>query len=101
MTFLSKLIPKGFKIAGYGARPRPARDWLILLALAALLLAASVLWNLWFFSLIVREGADVTTAPSADKLSGYPIGIVKEIFDARSAAEDEYLNGPRLVDPSR
>ena len=87
----------------YGMRLRPVRDWFILLGLFATLLAASALWNLWFYQ-GVRAGADVTPPAGAvaPVFSQASLEALKAIFADRATEEDKYTSGAySFIDPSR
>lgn len=82
----------------YGDRPRPGRDWIVLLAVFIVALAASVVYNLITFSQVTRGekiGNAPVTTPAQIKLDQ-----VKNLFDARAAERAHYTSDYRFVDPS-
>lgn len=82
----------------YGQRLRPARDWLVLLAIFMLALAISVTYNLLTFSHVTRGqliGNSNVTTPTQIKLDQ-----VKNLFDQRAAERGRYTSEYRFVDPS-
>ncbi len=97
---LPKSLPRT-KIPRVGDKKRPSRDWLALLAIALLLLIASIGWNVWTFIRItsgevVGEGPSVVTGPDTSALER-----VREVFTNRKAEEQRYLTEYRFVDPSK
>ncbi len=94
---LIKHVPK----IGYGNRIRPLRDWFVLLAVALILLIASVAWNAWlFFRVTSGEGAaseaPVTSTPVLDALPK-----AREVLEIRASEETRYRSLYEFVDPAR
>lgn len=95
-------LPKNlssFKLPSYGDRPRPLRDWFILVSLGAILLGLSVGWNAWQFVRVtegqtIGEAVPQTIAPAAASLEG-----VRSVFQNRAAEEARYRTEYRFVDP--
>lgn len=84
-----------------GNRRQPSRDWLLLLALALLVLVASVGWNVWTFVRItngevVGDHTPVVTAPDVSNVER-----VRKVFLDRTAEQQRYLNEYRFVDPNK
>ncbi len=94
-NFLKSLLSKTQSAGG----PNPSRDWLMLLAVALLLLAGSVAWNAWYFSQI-EDGAP-TASEGGEALEAYPAGLVQEIFAARATTSAAYRSIYPFIDPSR
>lgn len=88
-------VTKGLR---YGKRLRPARDWLVLLAIFMAALAISVAYNLWLFSQVTR-GQKVGDAPVTASTQ-IPLDQVKGLFDARASERERYASEYRFVDPS-
>lgn len=94
-AFLKKIVNR-FK---HSVGPNPVRDWFLLVGGAGLLLVASVLWNVWFFSHI--EDTEVVTTSTTSTLEAYPAGAVKEIFESRASTSVRYREAYPFIDPSR
>jgi hypothetical protein len=82
----------------YGERLNPARDWLALVSVAAILLVASIGWNVWLF-LRVTNGDAIGTATDTRSLNPASIDSVDVLFQKRAATETDYKNA-HFVDPS-
>ncbi|HEV7121751.1 MAG TPA: hypothetical protein VGN56_02920 [Candidatus Paceibacterota bacterium] len=82
----------------YGERLNPARDWAILVSIAALLLLASIAWNIWLFYR-VTSGDAIGAATVSPSLSPASTGSVDALFQKRADTETEYKNA-HFVDPS-
>jgi hypothetical protein len=82
----------------YGERLNPARDWLVLVSISAVLLLMSLAWNAWLFNR-VTNGAAIGTATSTPTLNPAAIDSVNELFQKRATIETEYKNA-HFVDPS-
>lgn len=81
----------------------PERDWIILLILSVIVLAAIVVWNAFVFDTVVRGGV-IGTPPqnSAPVFSQSSLDAIHEIFANRAAEEEKYLSdGYHYADPSR
>jgi hypothetical protein len=96
-SILSKLSGL-MHIFRYGDRLHPARDWFILLGLAALVLIASFTWHALLF-VHVTNGEAIGTATSTASLNPTSIDSVTTLFEKRAQAETMYKNG-HFVDPS-
>lgn len=94
-----KDLTKGTKAFSYGDRLRPQRDWLALLGLTILLIAGSVVWNLWLFSK-VTSGEQIGDAAVSESQKTTQIEQAMVQFDERAQEEARYLNEYRFVDPS-
>lgn len=77
----------------------PVRDWHVLLAAAAVVLLASLAWNLSIFSQ-VAQGGTLSSAPRAPRTAG-DIEAVARIFDERAQAQASYESPGRFADPAR
>ena len=80
--------------------PQPARDWYILLIATALLIAASIGWNMWLFAR-VAEGDLGEEQAAGNVLKTYPAGAIGELFEDRREMEAAYRSSFPFVDPSR
>ncbi len=80
-------------------RIRPDRDWYILIRIFFIILAVSVLWNVWLFYRVVNEKPIGETNPTSTNTS-QTVGSVHRLFDAREAERLRYVTQYRFVDPS-
>ncbi len=88
-------------------RPRgridPARDWLTMLTLSAIIFAGILVWNAWAFDTVASGG--VIGAPvtgSTPVFSRSALNAINAIFAARAAEEAKYETGVyNYTDPSR
>ena len=87
-----------FAFFRYGSRLKPARDWLVLLGIFALILGGSLAWNLWLFSQ-VTQGEKIGTATSTPPVE-IRLNQVRTLFSDRAAERDRYIGEYRFVDPS-
>lgn len=83
----------------YGERLNPERDWILLITVAALLLLASLAWNVWLFYR-VTNGDAIGTANVSAPINPASIDTVNALFQKRAEMETEYKNG-HFVDPSK
>jgi hypothetical protein len=88
------------KALGYGDALRPARDWLVLLALAFVLVLASLGWHLLTFRKVV-EGEPLDPASTDMLPKTARVETVTAYFEARSLEATRYVTEYRFVDPSR
>lgn len=100
MKIPSKNLSHITKSLGYGDRPCPLRDWLLLLALTLVLLLVSVGWNLWNFDK-VTDGEALTGTTQEAPVAEAPIDQVNALFERRAQEAARYESEYRLVDPSR
>lgn len=82
----------------YGDRLNSSRDWFVLVGITAILLLASIGWNVWLF-LRVTNGEAIGTATTQASLNPASIDSVNTLFQARANTETEYKNA-HFVDPS-
>ncbi len=95
-------LPKMGKSTGlfkYGERLNPARDWMVLVSIVAILLAASVAWNVWLFLRVTNGDAIGTASVDTKPLNPASIDSIDALFQKRAAIETEYKNA-HFVDPS-
>lgn len=92
-------LRKYTKALRYGDALRPSRDWFVLLAVALVLIALSLAWNLWTFEKVVGgeslESAVTDPLPRAKRLEA-----VTAHFERRALEAERYLSEYRFVDPS-
>lgn len=84
-----------------GDRHKPSRDWLLLLALALIVLITSVGWNAWTFvritnGEIVGDETPTVTGPNVDSIER-----VREVFSERALEQQRYTTEYRFVDPNK
>ena len=83
-----------------GSGPEPARDWLIIVTTALVLLLLSAGWSYWS-SLSPNNTGTPEVKQSTDILKTNSIDAVKAIFDKRTAERARYQNEYHFIDPSR
>lgn len=83
----------------YGDRLNPARDWFYLLAIATVMLAASISWNAWTFRTL-QEGGVIGDAGPAEAFDSVPVESARALFETRRKEELQYREAYRFVDPS-
>ena len=83
----------------YGKRIFASRDWLILIAAAALLLLGSATWNAWTFFKVL-EGKPLGEPVLAPSLSPESVTGAKELIEERAKEEARYRSDYTLIDPS-
>ncbi len=95
-SFLRKLAPDRGTVEA-----RPARDWFLIVAGAALLLVLSIAWNAFLFIRLTHgEALDAdTTATEPD--SGASVNEIRNVFEHRGTEETRYRSQYQFVDPSR
>ena len=84
------------------ARLDPARDWLTMLTLSAIIFAGIIVWNAWAFDTVASGG--VIGAPatvSTPAFSRSTLDAIHAIFTTRAAEEAKYQTGVyTYADPS-
>lgn len=99
MNKITASLQNLLKIFKYGDRISPVRDWFILVSVSALILAGSILFNLWLFAKITA-GEAIGTATSTPTPIITPISTVQTLFDNRAEVREKYIREFRPVDPS-
>lgn len=85
----------------YGKRIRAHRDWLILLAVVAMLLLAASVWSAFLFFEEPKPAALPETGSGLPSVSEESLGKVEALFEARDAERARYQSEYRFVDPAR
>ncbi len=87
----------------YGNRLRPSRDWLILIAGAALALISIVTWTTFNFLRVVDGPSVVDTAQNKSVIvDNVAMQEVRQIFDTRAMEQAKYESGEyTFADPSK
>ncbi|KND51179.1 MAG: hypothetical protein ABA06_02605 [Parcubacteria bacterium C7867-001] len=99
LPFLSKLKLSSFS---YGEYIHPLRDWFVLLIVSAVLLVASVGWNVWLFYRVLNgESLGSATASTTPLFDTASLSAAQTVFDARAVEEERYKKEYRFIDPSR
>ncbi len=85
------------------ARLDPARDWLAMLTLSAILFASIIVWNAWAFNTVASGGViGVPVTGSTPVFSRSTLDAIHAIFTARAAEEAKYQTGVyTYADPSQ
>ena len=101
MSNISDIEKRALSTFSYGERPNPARDWFMLLVVAAILLLASAAMNVLIYE-GVKNVANNGTAPAAvSGLDASAINTVESVFKARDAQMQNYEKVYEFVDPSK
>lgn len=91
-TLLKKLkLPKG------QGGTHPSRDWLVVVGLSMVLIAASVAWNATFFVSALKDEAVPATVLEEGEASAVP--VLREVFEQRAQQAARY-EASVFVDPS-
>lgn len=99
MTSLKDIEQKALHAIEYGEVLRPARDWFMLLSIAAILVLMSAAWNVWVF-LQAGRGEPVGAQMEAPSGSGNAIEQAQALFEARRVEDARYRSEYQFVDPS-
>lgn len=83
--------------------PNPDRDWLILISLSTLLLAAVIVWNVWMLRTAVKGGVIGSSATSnTATFNQSSLDTIHTVFANRAAEEEKYTTGTySFSDPSQ
>lgn len=100
MSVLTDLKGIGKKLHLGAVQHDPARDWLLLLALALAFLIASMLWNGFFLISVFKEEATVS-APVAATSTPDAFQATWNTYQLRDAEEGKYRAEYRFNDPSK
>lgn len=96
LTFLRKFqAPQGLP------RLAPARDWMLILFVSALVLCASVVWNTWFFFTMVNQDAVQAPVQTEGLVDTSVLERARELIQERSEEALKYKTEYQFVDPSR
>lgn len=83
----------------YGEQLDPARDWLLLLSAATILLALSILINVWIY--IKKDTVPIpSTAPTVE-LPTTSLTHAAQLFHMRMLEEANYRSVYQFIDPSK
>ena len=98
----SSVIHSFLKRLRYGA-PNPARDWLVLITLSAIVFASIIVWNAWAFGTVANGGVIGTaTTTSPTVFNSVSIDAIQTIFTNRAIEEEKYATGTySYADPSQ
>jgi hypothetical protein len=99
MTDLTQLEKRALSGLAYGERLRPERDWLVLLALAAVLFLISIAANVFIYSEVTDESA-VSSSGAAGGVNTNAIDAAEQLFAKRAAEKARYESQYEFVDPS-
>lgn len=86
----------------YGNQLYPARDWLVLISVAIIILGISTVWNiLEFRNITINQVPVSTTASHSTAIDSAAMQQVQKIFSARAGAQAKYESGAySFTDPS-
>jgi len=100
---LDSITEKLKAMFAYGERPRPYRDWFVVLVAGLTLFALSLLMNVWFFLRVASGESLGGTAPavSAPTFNAAPLEAVDALFKNRADEAARYESQYPFVDPSR
>lgn len=103
MTTLRSILASLFARLRIFSRLDPARDWIVLLIVAAMVLVSIVVWNVWAFDTVSRGGVIGTPATSTPPLfDRSSLDAVHAIFVNRAVEEEKYISGVyTFADPSQ
>lgn len=87
--------------SGASEHPQPTRDWHILLSVTLVLIAASVLWNTWFFGQLANDELDASSSSTENVLETYPAGTIQQVFQSRLDIETAYRSTFEFIDPAK
>lgn len=80
----------------------PVRDWLVIITLSGILLAGSIVWNVWAFDTVANGGVIGTVAQAPQSFDSTSLNIIHTIFTDRANEEAKYVTGVyRYIDPSQ
>jgi hypothetical protein len=105
MNFLSniRLDSSLLKGVSYGTRPRPFRDWSVLLGVLAMLLFLGTIWSAYVYASVKRGdviGSGVV--PQVPAVNTASIQSVEDLFVNRGLEAKKYEDGTYgFVDPSK
>lgn len=87
----------------YGTQLKPARDWIVVVSIALIILAFSIVWNIFNFRHIVAEkAAPATTNVYAPTINKTAIQSVQQLFSERASEQTKYESGAySFADPSK
>lgn len=103
MSLLSTLAAFGkrFKPKEGAKHLNPARDWLLLLAISALALIASIGWNAWFFFATLAGEPAVGSVETEQKPETSSVEKAQVLFELRATEAERYRSEYRFNDPSK
>lgn len=102
---MKKISLPHFSLAQIYVRPKPRRDWLIIIALVLLALVVTVAPILWtYFDLISNYEAEVSVENISKKstVNDKRLNTALNIIDERAKAfADQTANSQKVVDPAQ
>lgn len=101
MKTIRKILSHISKLISYGENIRPARDWFILIVLAALFFVLSIGWNILLFrNFQTQKVSGVASTTPEQQNIGDSIPQIQNIFKDRATEEINYQQNYHFVDPS-
>ncbi len=101
LSKITSRITTYLKFLRYGERIRPVRDWLVVLAVVAVLIISTSIWSYGLFRQTTAAERSQATAAAQASISRASLETVRNIFEARAAEHERYLSEYHFVDPSR
>lgn len=101
LNSLHALFAKYLKAFRYGDRPRPLRDWWIIVGISSVLLLGSAGWSYWLFQMTSMEQPVRGVVPQAPAVKANSLDVVTQVFAARAIERAHYLSDYHFVDPSK
>lgn len=89
-----------FRAFKYGEHIHPLRDWLIMVSVVGILLAASSIWSYVVYYEFTSE-KEGNTAPALLQVNTASLTTVRAVFEKRATERAHYLSDYRFVDPSK
>ena len=96
-------LTQAFKRFRRGVPLDPARDWIIMITFAVIVLIGTIVWDAWAFDTVARGGVIGTQATSSPVMfNRSAFDSIQAVFASRAAEEAKYVTGTyRMTDPSQ
>lgn len=94
-----ELLVRTLHTLRYGGRLNPSRDWLMLLALFAVLFVGSVAWNITFLLQTLSKDITSYSQTTTSITDADAVETAKQLLEERSRSRDTVKSEPSVVDP--
>ena len=94
-----RLIPP--KLSHMSGRPRPMRDWYLLILTCAIALGLSLVWNTYYFFRVTVGEANQSGMTDEKSPQEILIEDVRGVLGERRAEEARYRSEYQFIDPSK